>query len=278
MSVSGKLYICATPIGNLEDITLRVKRILSEVDAVAAEDTRRTAQLMNHIGAKKKIISYHQHSGKEKENTIIDMLLSGSDIALVSDAGTPLISDPGDALVKRAIEEGVEVVPLPGASAVLAVLSVSGIDAPRFAFEGFFPRENKEKKKFIEMLRQEERAVVFFESPKRISKTLQLMAHELGERRICVARELTKLYEEVFRGSLREASQKFSAEQKGEFALVIAGVVHEKKELSDEDIKSALKEYMANGANKKEAVLQASESLNAPKNRVYALSLDIRLD
>jgi 16S rRNA (cytidine1402-2'-O)-methyltransferase len=278
MSVSGKLYICATPIGNLEDITLRVKRILSEVDAVAAEDTRRTAQLMNHIGAKKKIISYHQHSGKEKENTIIDMLLSGSDIALVSDAGTPLISDPGDALVKRAIEEGVEVVPLPGASAVLAVLSVSGIDAPRFAFEGFFPRENKEKKKFIEMLRQEERAVVFFESPKRISKTLQLMAHELGERRICVARELTKLYEEVFRGSLREASQKFSAEQKGEFALVIAGVVHEKKELSDEDIKSSLKEYMANGANKKEAVLQASESLNAPKNRVYALSLDIRLD
>lgn len=219
----GTLYVVATPIGNLEDITLRALRILKEVDVIAAEDTRHTRHLLQRYGIETPLVSFHQHSGAGRLQSLLRRLLEGESVALVTDAGTPGISDPGGMLVAEAHRAGVQVVPIPGASALTALLSVAGLPAHRFRFEGFVPRKEGARRHFFEALAEEEAPVVLYESPHRLLKTLQTAYEVLGDRLVVVGRELTKQYEEVFRGRLSEAIAHWQAKApKGEFTLVIA--------------------------------------------------------
>lgn len=222
--MSGTLYVVATPIGNLEDITLRALRVLREVDLIAAEDTRHTKKLLDRYGIRKPMVSYHEHNERERAEQLIRELKGGKDVALVSDAGTPAVSDPGYVLIRRCIEEGVRVVPVPGPSALIAALCVSGLPVHRFAFEGFLPHKEGKRRKRLEELKDEERTLIFYESPHRLLKTLRDMLDILGDREIAVARELTKVHEEVFRGRINEAIEKFSSSPvKGEITLVVEG-------------------------------------------------------
>jgi len=224
MLMGGILYLVATPIGNLEDITARALRILREADLIAAEDTRRTRQLLNYYQIEQKLISYHRHNQKEKGPLLIECLKAGKKIALVSDAGTPGISDPGAELVRSAVEAGIEVAAVPGPSAIIAAITVSGLDTRRFVFEGFLPRRSSERRKRAELLAGEERTVVIFEAPHRLLETLRLLAEVWGPRQAAVAREITKCFEEVVRGTLPELAEHFQAHPpRGEFTLVVAG-------------------------------------------------------
>lgn len=222
---TGVLYLCATPIGNLEDITLRVLRILKEVDLIAAEDTRHTRKLLSHYDIHTKLTSYHEHNRQSKGDYLLDRLLQGQNIALVSDAGTPGISDPGEELVKAALDKGINVIPLPGPSAFLAALTVSGLLLSRFAFEGFLPTKNKERRERLANLAREPRTMIFYESPHRLCKTLIELINYFGEdRQAIAARELTKLHEEVQRSSLVRLKDYFEEHSpQGEFVLVIEG-------------------------------------------------------
>jgi len=221
--MAGALYVVATPIGNLQDITLRALETLKTVDLIAAEDTRHTKKLLQHYGIETPLISFHQHSGAGRIEQIIRRLQAGESVALVTDAGTPGISDPGGALVEAAHKAGIRVVPVPGASAVTAILSVAGLPAHRFRFEGFPPRKEGARRKFFESLQGEDAPVVFYESPHRLLKTLQTAYEVLGDCGIVVGRELTKQFEEVFRGRLSEAIAHWQAKPpKGEFAIVLS--------------------------------------------------------
>jgi len=273
---TGVLYVVATPIGNMEDITLRAIRILEEVDLVAAEDTRRTHRLLKHLDIKTKMISFHEHSGKTKEDKIIESLLFGESVALVSDAGTPLISDPGADLVSRAVDEGIKVIPIPGACAAIAALSASGIFEGSFLFEGFLPTKSKDRKKAIEGIKAQAKTIVLYEAPHRIIRTLNDLKSSLGEkRRIVIGREITKIYEEFIRGSIGEVLEKLeSKEVKGEIVIIISAEEKRKVEVSDEEIIRFLKAEMKKGATKKDAVIKTASSLNVCKNRVYKLSLN----
>ncbi len=220
---TGILYVVATPIGNLEDITLRALRILKEVDVIAAEDTRHTRHLLQRYGIETPLVSFHQHSSAGRLQAIIQRLLAGESVALVTDAGTPGISDPGGVLVAEAHRAGIRVVPIPGASALTALLSVSGLPAHRFRFEGFVPRKEGARKRFFESLADEEVPIVLYESPHRLLKTLQSAYEVLGDRLVVIGRELTKQFEEVFRGRLSEAIEHWQAKPpKGEFVIAIA--------------------------------------------------------
>ncbi len=222
-SPTGTLYVVATPIGNLGDITLRALETLQQVDLIAAEDTRHTRRLLQHYNIDTPLISFHQHSGQGRVEQIIQRLLKGESVALVTDAGTPSISDPGGVLVAEAHRHGIRVVPVPGASALTALLSVSGLPTHRFRFEGFIPRKEGARRKFFERIAGEEMVVVFFESPHRLLKTLQTAHEVLGEREVVVGRELTKQFEEVFRGRLSDALAHWQAKPpKGEFVVAIA--------------------------------------------------------
>lgn len=222
--VTGILYLGATPIGNLEDVTLRVLRVLKEVDLVAAEDTRRTRKLFSHYDIHTPLTSYHEHNRHQKGKYLLELLAEGQNVALVSDAGTPVISDPGEELVGAALEKGITVVPLPGPSALLAALVVSGLPGANFAFEGFLPSKNKERRQRLSLLASEKRTVILYESPHRLLKTLDELMQFWGDRRACAARELTKLHEEVQRGALSQLQEHFLAyPPKGEFVLVIEG-------------------------------------------------------
>jgi 16S rRNA (cytidine1402-2'-O)-methyltransferase len=218
--MKGKLYIVATPIGNLSDITLRAIETLKSVDVIACEDTRHTLRLLNHLGIKKPLTSYHKFSKSVKTDSIIEYLLNDRNIALVSDAGTPAISDPGQLLVKRAIEAGVEVVAIPGASAVIAGLSASGLDTNEFVFIGFLPHKKGRQTK-IKEIATEKRTVVLYESPYRIKKLLVELEEACGDREIVVAREMTKLFETIYRGKISEI--KGLIKEKGEFVVIIKG-------------------------------------------------------
>ena len=222
---SGVLYLCATPIGNLEDITLRVLRTLKEVDLVAAEDTRHTRKLFSRYDIHTPLTSYHEHNRQAKEGYLLEQLLSGKHVALVSDAGTPGISDPGEELVRKAVDNGVQVTALPGPSALLAALTISGLSLHTFAFEGFLPVSKKERRTRLAKLAKETRTIVVYESPHRLVKTLGELADFLGSgRRACMARELTKFYEDVQRSTLGELHALMSNHSiKGEFVLVIEG-------------------------------------------------------
>jgi len=218
--MKGKLYLVATPIGNLEDITLRGIRILKEVDIIVAEDTRQTLKLLNHFDIQKTLISYHRHSSEERQKEIIDKLLLGNNIALVSDAGTPVISDPGEDIVKKAIEEKIEIVPIPGPCALITALIASGIDAKEFTFMGFLPMNKKLRREKLQEIAIIKNTCLLYEAPHKIKETLKDLSGIIGERKIVLARELTKIHEEFITGTAQELLEKL-VEPKGEFVIVI---------------------------------------------------------
>lgn len=270
----GKLYICPTPIGNLEDITLRTLRVLREVDLIAAEDTRHTIKLLNHYEIKKPLTSYHEHNVREKGEELISKLEEGQDIALVSDAGMPGISDPGEDLIKLAIENDIEVIVLPGPTASISALVVSGLSTEKFSFEGFLPPKKKERKLRLEEIKDERRTLIIYESPHRILGSLEDMLEVLGNRKLAVARELTKLHEEVFRGSVQEAIERFSSGPvKGEFVLVVEGNMEEER--VEVDIEEELLKYINQGLSKKESVKRVAKEFNLARNKVYQRSLKL---
>ncbi|HBT50447.1 MAG TPA: 16S rRNA (cytidine(1402)-2'-O)-methyltransferase, partial [Caldanaerobacter subterraneus] len=212
MEEYGTLYLCPTPIGNLEDITLRVLRVLSEVDLIAAEDTRQTLKLLNHYEIKKSLVSYHEHNKVTMGPKLIEKLKSGKSIALVTDAGTPSISDPGEELVRLCIQEGIKIVPLPGPTAAITALIASGLDTSSFVFEGFLPKKSKERREKLERISREERTTILYESPYRLKETLKELKEYIGERKVVVARELTKIHEEFIRGTVEEVLEKLGEE------------------------------------------------------------------
>ncbi|WP_027339747.1 16S rRNA (cytidine(1402)-2'-O)-methyltransferase [Halonatronum saccharophilum] len=277
----GKLYICGTPIGNLEDITLRTLRILKEVDLIAAEDTRRTKQLLNSYDIEGNLTSYHEHNAKDKAEILLSKLEAGLDIALVSDAGMPLISDPGYRLVKLLADEGVEVVPIPGPTAMTTALVVSGLPSDRFVFEGFLPRKGSDRVKHLEGLTGEERTMIFYEAPHRLLKTLKDILEVLGDREMVVCRELTKKFEEKARGKVSQLIDKFAEKRpKGEIAIVIEGGV--KKEIDnyweDLSILEHLKFEMEEGLTKKKAIKKVAKQRDLPKSEVYQIGTKIKID
>lgn len=269
----GRLFIVATPIGNLEDITKRAVRVLTEADFIAAEDTRRTIKLLNNLNIKSTMISFHEHSKKEKSDMIIGLLLEGKNIALVSDAGTPLISDPGEELTALAIKNCIEVIPVPGPCSPVAALTVSGISSKKFVFEGFLPKSGAERKNALRGLKEEEKTSVIFESPNRLLKTLMEFKAEFGsERKAAVCRELTKIYEEVMRGTIDEIISGIeNKEIKGEIVIVLEGAKKKDKTAGDFEIYLKLKEYINKGNTKKDAVLKTADFLNINKNTVYKI-------
>ena len=272
-SKSGTLYIVATPIGNLEDISLRALRILSEVFMCAAEDTRKTKILFNHHQIKTKLTSYHRFSEKKKLNYLIGLLKEGSDLALVSDAGTPLISDPGLLLVKEAISLGIKISPLPGPSSVTAALSVSGFNSDNFIFVGFPPRKKNERLSFIKNLVKEQRTLILFESGIRIKKLLEDISENSPQMNIFIAREISKMYETFYRGEIKEIINELSKSKfgsKGEFVLVFEEISKKNNfdtELSEEGarILNLLVDHLPNN----DAMVLASKILNIKKNILY---------
>lgn len=277
----GSLYICATPIGNLEDITLRCLKILKEVDAIAAEDTRRTVKLLNHYNITNSLISYHEHNKKLKGEEIIDLLLKGKNIALVTDAGMPTISDPGEDLVKLCVKKGISIVAIPGATASLTALSISGLSTERFVFEGFLPRKGRERKKRLEDMAKEEKTIILYEAPHRLITTLEDLAKFLGDRRISISRELTKKFEETLRFNIEEAISEFSERDiKGEFVLVIQGKLSETDNREDDywkylSAKEHINYLIDKGLTKKDAVSEVAKLRKLSKNEVYKISIDI---
>lgn len=270
----GKLYICPTPIGNLEDITIRVLETLKSVDLIAAEDTRHTLKLLNHFEIKKPKTSYHEHNIREKGPKLIEMLLEGKNIAVVSDAGMPGISDPGEDIIRLAIDAGIEVIGLPGPSAALLALVISGLTTDKFAFEGFLPSKSNERKRALEAIKTEERTIIFYESPHRILESLEDMLLILGDRNASLSRELTKKFEETIRGTLKNIVETASKRQlKGEMVLVVQGAT---KEALEYDIVSMLEGLIEEGYSSKEAVKLVAERSGKPKNKVYAESLKLK--
>ena len=274
--MTGKLFICATPIGNLEDITLRVLETLKSVDLIAAEDTRHTLKLLNHYEIKAKLTSYHEHNKYEKADELVQKMLSGENIALVTDAGTPGISDPGEELVKKCYEAGIEVTSLPGASAVIVALSMCGLSSRRFVFEGFLPADKKERKEALTRLENETRTIVLYEAPHHVLATLRELEKTLGERRIRILRELTKIHESVLAFTLSEAVRYFEeTEPKGEMVLVIEGKAREeilaesRKEWDGISMQEHMQKYLSRGMSEKDAMKQVAKDRGISKRDVY---------
>ncbi|SHK42972.1 16S rRNA (cytidine1402-2'-O)-methyltransferase [Caminicella sporogenes DSM 14501] len=277
--IKGKLYICPTPIGNLEDITIRTLNILKKVDLIAAEDTRHTIKLLNHYDIKKPLVSYHEHNKDKRGQELIEKLKEGQNIALVSDAGMPGISDPGEDLVKLCIENNISLEVLPGASAIITALVISGLSTKKFAFEGFLDRNKKKRRERLKEIKKDDRTLVFYESPHRLLDCLNDMMDILDDRQIVIARELTKKYEEVLRGSISDILNHFKAKQpKGEFVILVEGNYDEKGR-SDIWEKISIKEhiilYINKGMKKKEAIKKVAEDRKIPKREVYKYSVDI---
>ena len=277
--MAGMLYLVPTPIGNLGDISIRCRQTLEEADFIAAEDTRVSLKLLNHLGIKKPLVSYYEHNKDFKGNVIIDRILAGETCALVSDAGSPAISDPGEDLVKQCAEAGITVCAIPGPCAVITALSISGQATGRFCFEGFLSTAKKSRREHLESLSSETRTMIFYEAPHKLLSTLEDMAEVFGqERPISLCRELTKLHEEVVRTTLGQAITKYTEQPpKGEFVLVIAGAPEIPKEVATtDDAAQRVKALMATGISRKDAIKQTAKELNLPKNVVYdaALSID----
>ncbi len=235
--MAGKLYLCATPIGNLEDITLRVLNTLKEVDLIAAEDTRHSIKLLNHFQIKTPMTSYHEYNKVDKAKYLVSQMEKGINLALITDAGTPGISDPGEELVKQCYEAGIEVTSLPGPAACITALTVSGLETRRFCFEAFLPWDKRERQRILKELKEETRTIVLYEAPHHLVKTLEELYEVLGEREITLCRELTKRYEEAWQTTFSQALEKFSVDEpKGEYVVVIRGKSWE--ELEKEQIRS----------------------------------------
>lgn len=279
--MAGTLYLCATPIGNLEDITLRVLRTLREVDVIAAEDTRQTVKLLNYYEIKTPLVSYHEHNKREKTKVLVKRLLDGEDLALVTDAGTPAISDPGEDLVRACYGAGVEVTSLPGASAVITALTLSGMIARRFTFEGFLPTDKKEREAVLERLAVSTCTTIFYEAPHRLRQTLQVLAQTAGSGRpLTVCRELTKRHEEAVHFTLGEAAAYYEEhEPKGEFVLVVEGADPEKllqerqKVWQEMPLQQHMEIYLSEGMDRKDAMKAVAKDRGVSKREIYAALL-----
>ena len=274
--MAGMLYLVPTPIGNLGDISIRCRQTLEQADFIAAEDTRVTVKLLNHLGIKKSLVSYFEHNKAQKGNVILDRILAGETCALVSDAGSPAISDPGEELVKQCAEAGITVCAIPGPCAVITALSISGQSTGRFCFEGFLSTAKKSRKAHLEDLINEQRTMIFYEAPHKLLNTLQDMATIFGnDRPISLCRELTKLHEEVVRTTLGQAITRYTADApRGEFVLVVAGATPEQKiAATPADAATRVAELMQEGMSRKDAIKQTAQELDLPKNVVYDAAL-----
>lgn len=274
--MSGTLYLCATPIGNLEDMTLRCIRVLKEVDLIAAEDTRNSIKLLNHFEIKTPMTSYHEYNKIEKGHRLAERLQSGEDIALITDAGTPGISDPGEELVRMCQEAGITVTALPGAVACITALTISGLATRRFAFEAFLPTDKKERQAILEELKGETRTMILYEAPHRLTRTLKVLYEALGNRRLSVCRELTKKHETVFATTIEDALDYYeSQEPKGECVMVIEGKsreeirAEEKARWEEMDIEAHMEYYLERGLDKKEAMKQVAKDRGVSKRDIY---------
>jgi 16S rRNA (cytidine1402-2'-O)-methyltransferase len=273
------LYVVGTPIGNLEDITARALRVLREVDLIAAEDTRVTRKLLSHFDIHTPMTSYHAHTRESKVDGLVAKLVDGQSIAMVSDAGMPGISDPGNDLITAAIAAGVPVIPIPGPSAVIAALVASGLSTARFAFDGFPPRTKTDRHAFFNALRDERRTVILYEAPGRVRSTLEELHKALGDRPVAVARELTKKFEEVYRGLLSGAiAHVRDHEPRGEHTLVIGGAAGQPSDAADtepEDVEAALQAALSGGATARDAVKEVAARLKLPRRQVYSTLLEL---
>lgn len=272
----GTLYLCATPIGNLEDITFRVVRILKEVDLIGAEDTRNSIKLLNHFEIKTPMTSYHEYNKYDKAEELVNKLKEGKNIAIITDAGTPGISDPGEEIVKACIREGIKVTSLPGPAACITALTMSNEKTRRFCFEAFLPREKKPRKEILEELKSETRTIIIYEAPHHLKKTLQELRDTLGNRTMSICRELTKRYEEAIYTDIDGAIEKYSGEDpRGEYVLVIAGKSMEdidreaKEKWKDVSLEDHMDFYIQKGLTKKDAMKSVAKDLGIPKREVY---------
>jgi len=278
----GKLYLVPTPIGNLKDITLRALEVLQSVDIIAAEDTRQSLKLLNHFNIRKTLISYHQHNEQGKSVNLIEQLKEGKNIAIISDAGTPGISDPGSVIVQKCIEQNIKFEVLPGATAITTALVYSGLDTTKFIFRGFLPRENKERKPIMDDLLNRSETLIFYEAPHRLLSTLEFLYENIGNRKISMCRELTKMYEEIIRLTLQEAIEYYKEKApRGEYVLVIEG---KSKEDIDKDekakwdaltIEEHIEKYITEGISKKDAMKKVAKVRGMAKSEVYKHSLNI---
>lgn len=276
--MKGTLYLVATPIGNLEDITIRALNVLKEVDLIAAEDTRHTLGLLNHFEISKPLISYYKETEKVKSPILVEKLLNGKNIALVSDAGTPGISDPGEEIVKEAIKNDIKIVPIPGACAFVNALIPSGMNTREFSFIGFLSANKKEKKDKLEELKYETKTLIFYEAPHKLSNTLEAMLEILGDRNIVLARELTKIHEEFIRGKISTIIEQI-VDTKGEFVIIVEGNNISKKDkeildLNELTLEEHYKYYENTGISKKEIIKKIAKDRNVNKNDIYQYFID----
>ena len=274
--MAGKLYLCATPIGNLEDITMRVLRTLQEVDLIAAEDTRNSMKLLNHSEIKTPMTSYHEYNRIEKAHVLIAKIQEGTNIALITDAGTPGISDPGEDLVRLCYEAGIEVTSLPGACACVTALTLSGLGTRRFCFEAFLPMEKKERQEILNELKEETRTIIVYEAPHRLVRTLGELLEALGNRRMTICRELTKKHETAFQTTLEEALEYYQEQEpRGECVLVLEGKSREQVRLEQQQswesisIEEHMEQYLAKGMDRKEAMKQVAKDRGVSKRDIY---------
>ncbi len=278
----GKLYIVGTPIGNLKDITLRAIETLNMVDVILAEDTRQTLKLLNHLKISKHLISYHRHNEELKISNVVSILDTGKNVAIVSDAGMPVISDPGEKLVKYLIDNNYSIEVIPGVTAITTAIVKSNLDASRFVFEGFLSVNKKQRKQKLEILLKEPRTIIFYEAPHKLLSTLKDLLSVLGNRKICIARELTKLHEEYIYTNLEEAVKKYEGQViKGEIVLIVEGKNEETDIPYDtntivQDIKSHVKKYMEEGVEKKDAIKKVAKEMKIAKSEVYKECIEIK--
>lgn len=273
--MAGKLYVVGTPIGNLEDFSPRGKRILSEVDFIAAEDTRVTVKLLNHLGISKPMVAYFEHNKKERGNTVIEKILSGETCAIVTDAGMPAISDPGEDLIRECHEQGIAVESVPGPTAFATALALSGMPSGRFCFEGFLSVNKPSRKKHLEEIKNEKRTMIFYEAPHKLKKTLDDMYEVFGERDIAIVREITKIHETVMRTSFSEAIEFYKQnEPRGEYVLIIDGAKEQTVNYTTQDAVNLAKKLMNNGLSASLAAKEAAATTGIKKSEIYKLMLN----
>ena len=273
--MSGKLYLVATPIGNLEDITFRAIRILKEVDLIAAEDTRHTLKLLNYFEISKPLISYHRHNEEIKSELLIDKLLEGKNIAIVTDAGTPGISDPGEEMVKEAIEKNIEVIPIPGACALINALIASGLNTKEFSFYGFLPLNKKNRKNVLERIKREDKTIILYEAPHKLLKTLEDILENVGDINCVIAKEITKVHEEFLRNNLNNILDELKRKEaiKGEYIILLDlnsnKLIIDEENISNKSIEEQYQFYEKQGMEKKEIIKQIAKNKNVSKNEIY---------
>lgn len=277
MNNKGKLFLVATPIGNIEDISIRALKTLKEVDLIAAEDTRRSIKLLNYYDIKKRLTSYHEHNEKTKGKHLMELLTDGKNIAVISDAGCPGISDPGREIIKLCAENEIEVTMIPGPSALTTGIALSGMHVESFVFEGFLPTDKKDLAKRLALLKEEKRTMIFFEAPHRLLATLKKIFEVFGNREIVLARELTKKYEQIIRTTIERAINDFlEKEPRGEFVVIVQGAKEEKDsvKMNKNELKKLVKSYIDSGMDKKDALKKVAKSQNVRKNEIYKLLLE----